>query len=219
MSPGFYERIGKRWLDATFAAGGLFLLAPVLCAAALAVKLNSRGPVFFRQTRVGLNGVTFRIFKFRTMIQDAARQGPLLTADGDPRITRVGKWLRKAKIDELPQLFNVLAGHMSLVGPRPEVPKFVATYSDTQKKVLRVRPGITGPSIIIDEEERLALQLDKEKYYVETIIPEKMHVDLEYAENIRFWEDIRQIANTFPLIAGRIISTQRPEVQVAQKES
>jgi lipopolysaccharide/colanic/teichoic acid biosynthesis glycosyltransferase len=219
MPTNFYVQRGKRWLDAACAAGGLILLSPLLCAAALAVKLNSRGPVFFRQSRVGQFGRTFRIFKFRTMIQDAARRGPLLTADGDPRITRLGKLLRKTKIDELPQLLNVLVGDMSLVGPRPEVPKFVETYTEKQKPVLRVKPGVTGPSIIIDEEERLGVQADKEKYYVETILPEKIRVDLTYTENIRFWVDVRLIANTFPLIAGRIFSSHRPRVQVAQRQS
>jgi lipopolysaccharide/colanic/teichoic acid biosynthesis glycosyltransferase len=148
MPTGAYIRSGKRCLDAACAAGGLLLLSPLLCAAALAVKLNSRGPVFFRQIRVGLDGKTFRIFKFRTMVQDAAHKGPLLTADGDPRITRSGKWLRKTKVDELPQLLNVLAGDMSLVGPRPERPELLVNLALAipffEERMRDIKPGITG---------------------------------------------------------------------------
>ena len=219
MESTFYFRYGKRWLDVTCSALGLVVLSPLLFAAAMAIRLTSSGPVFFRQVRVGLQGRTFRIFKFRTMVQDAALKGSSLTAEDDPRITRTGKWLRKSKIDELPQLFNVIAGDMSLVGPRPEVPQFVASYPPAQRKVLDVRPGVTGPSIIIDEEERLACHADREKYYIETILPLKLSVDLAYTEHIRFWHDLKVILNTLPLIAGRIGVGQRSRVPMAQRES
>src|ERR1700679_2722259 len=132
VKPTLYSLVGKKCLDASCAFLGLVLLSPLLCLAALAVRISSPGPVFFRQARLGQFGRPFRIFKFRTMVVDNGARGSLLTASGDPRITPVGRWLRATKLDELAQLLNVLRGEMSLVGPRPEVPEYVASYTERQ---------------------------------------------------------------------------------------
>jgi lipopolysaccharide/colanic/teichoic acid biosynthesis glycosyltransferase/nucleoside-diphosphate-sugar epimerase len=205
MTMMFYRHAGKRYLDAMCAFIGLIVLSPLFAVVAIAVKLTSPGPAFFRQDRVGLNGNLFKIFKFRTMITaKAPAANSLVTASGDPRITKLGAWLRVTKIDELPQLINVLLGHMSLVGPRPEVSKYVNIYTDRQKHILRARPGMTGASINIYEEELLAAQADKEGFYINTILPAKLEVALQYCENISFWNDLKLIAGTFPMIFGRL---------------
>ncbi len=180
----FYTKAGKRWLDLALASTGVVVLSPVLLSAALAVRLTSAGPIFFRQVRVGLDGRPFRIFKFRTMYVDRSSADSLLTASGDSRITSVGRFLRSAKIDELSQLFNVLAGDMSLVGPRPEVPKYVAVYTEEQQRVLSVKPGVTGPAANMLEEELLAGQTDTEQFYLTTVLPAKLRIDCDYCENV-----------------------------------
>lgn len=199
----FYPRFGKRCVDFVCALAGLIVLSPVLVAVAIAVKLTSPGPAFFRQNRIGRHGEPFAILKFRSMIHGGSPSGSLLTAAGDPRITPFGRWLRATKIDELPQLINVLIGDMSLVGPRPEVSRYVATYSKRQRAVLAERPGITGASINIYEEELLAAQHDKEAYYLHHILPEKLEVDLNYCRHITLSTDLNLIAGTFPMIFGR----------------
>src|SRR5262249_15243700 len=151
-------------------------LSPLLFLAALAVRLSSPGPAIFSQVRIGRFERPFRILKFRTMRQTPPNSGSLLTATGDSRITPLGRWFRKLKIDELPQLFNVVVGHMSLVGPRPEVPLYTSTYSASQKEIFAARPGITGASIILNEEELMAAQSDKERFYLTTILPAKLQV-------------------------------------------
>jgi lipopolysaccharide/colanic/teichoic acid biosynthesis glycosyltransferase len=182
----------KRSVDVLLSALGLLLMLPVLLVIALLVKLDSRGPVLFRQTRVGLGGRPFRILKFRTMVDGAYRMGSRLTAKRDPRVTRVGRVLRRLKLDELPQLLNVLRGHMSLIGPRPEDPYFVGLYSSEQRRVLSVRPGIVGPSQIFGRNEADSypegLQ-DTEAYYVHHILPGKLKRDLEYVDSASFWGD------------------------------
>jgi FlaA1/EpsC-like NDP-sugar epimerase/lipopolysaccharide/colanic/teichoic acid biosynthesis glycosyltransferase len=203
MSQSLYLRTGKRWFDAACALIGLVVLSPFLFLVAFFVKFTSRGPAFFRQVRVGQFGRPFRIFKFRTMKEVRSGSCSFLTAEGDPRITPIGKWLRKAKIDELPQLINVLMGDMSIVGPRPEVPRYTAEYTVRQKKILLVKPGITGPSVIVGEEELLASHLNKEIFYLTTILPAKLDIDIAYCERINFMEDVKLILLTFWKIFAR----------------
>jgi lipopolysaccharide/colanic/teichoic acid biosynthesis glycosyltransferase len=195
---GFYVRHGKRIFDVIGAMVALVIASPILLLCALAVLLESRGPVFFRQWRVGKNGKPFQVFKLRTMIHGADKRGPKITASGDTRITRVGRVLRKTKIDELPQLFNVLRNEMSLVGPRPEVPEYTVKYSLVERKVLDVQPGITGPASLahINEEQLLAGRTDKEHFYVNTIMRHKLEIDLGYCRNVSFFEDLKNILLT-----------------------
>ncbi|MFZ1405869.1 MAG: sugar transferase [Anaerolineae bacterium] len=161
------------------AAVGLMLLSPLFCWIALWIKLTSPGPVFYRAVRVGQDGRPFRLYKFRSMIVGTDRQGPGITATGDPRITRVGRFLRRAKLDELPQLINVLLGDMSLVGPRPEDPRYVAFYTPEQRRVLSVRPGITSPaSLAYRHEEQLLAGEDWETHYRTRVLPDKLALDL-----------------------------------------
>ena len=198
MTNSFYARTGKRWLDAVCAFLGIVLLAPVFSLLAILVLVTSGWPIFFRQERTGLAGESFRICKFRSMTGKSGRTGDLLTAAGDARVTAFGTWLRRTKCDELPQLFNVLAGHMSLVGPRPEVPLYTQTFTTRQRATLQVRPGITGPAAMnyIAEEKLLAEQQDKEAFYLNVLLPAKLECDLRYLESIAFNTDLKLIANT-----------------------
>lgn len=183
----------KHAVDFVLALFGVLCLAPVLLVIAILIKLDSPGAVFFRQKRVGCGGGSFDIFKFRTMVDGAYRMGSRLTVKRDPRITRLGRLLRWAKIDELPQLFNVVRGDMSLIGPRPEDPHFVEFYTPEQRGVLSMRPGIVGPSQILgrDEVENYPEGLsDTEMYYVEQILPGKLKRDLDYVETATFWGDM-----------------------------
>ncbi len=185
--------MAKRGVDILVSVVGLVLFAPVLILIALLIKLDSSGPVFFRQARVGRHGKSFRIFKYRTMVQGAYKMGSRLTTKRDPRVTRVGQILRWFKLDEVPQLINVLLGDMSLIGPRPEDPHFVAFYDPRQRRVLDVRPGMLGPSQILgrDEIESYPEGLkDTEQYYVDHILPEKLERDLEYVETASFAGDM-----------------------------
>jgi lipopolysaccharide/colanic/teichoic acid biosynthesis glycosyltransferase len=202
MTPTFYTRFGKRFLDVVLSFAGLVVLSPFLLVVAAAVKLSSRGPALFRQVRAGRFEKPFRILKFRTMRQSAS--GPLITAAGDSRITPLGKLLRKTKIDELPQLFNVLVGDMSLVGPRPEVPLYTAKYSEVQRKVFSARPGVTRPDIAMDEEALMAGQADPDAFYISTILPAKLALDLAYCQNVRFGEDLRIILVTLWRLALQV---------------
>ena len=193
------SRPAKRVLDVVVAACGLLILSPLLLGAALAIKRDSAGPVFFRQTRVGRRGTTFRIHKFRTMVHDAPAPVLPLTGGDDARITRVGTWLRARRIDELPQLFDVLRGDMSLVGPRPELPQWVARYpADLRARVLAVKPGITDPSTLAfaDEAGLLAQSTDPERDYVEVILPRKLQLAADYAECATLASDLRVLAAT-----------------------
>ena len=185
-----YIRFGKRCFDAVISLSGLLFLSPFLLLIAIVVRLTSRGPALFSQIRTGQFGKPFRILKFRTMRMAPPGSGPLITASGDPRITPLGRWLRKTKLDELPQLFNVLAGHMSLVGPRPEVPLYTSRYTEQQKEVFSARPGITGPSINFDEEELLAGRADRENFYFTVVMPAKLEIHRAYCANIRLKEDL-----------------------------
>jgi lipopolysaccharide/colanic/teichoic acid biosynthesis glycosyltransferase len=192
----------KRAFDLVLAAVGLLLLSPLLAAIAVWIRIDSRGPVLFRQERVGRHGACFRIHKFRTMAIEPAG-GSLsalpLTIGADPRITRAGAWLRRTKLDELPQLIDVVAGHMSLVGPRPEVPRYVALYPPELKaKVLSVRPGITDPSSIEyrDESALLARAADPEREYVEVVMPAKLRAAAGYVDRMSLATDLRVLGAT-----------------------
>jgi len=201
----FYTCFGKRWFDVIVSFAGLLLLSPLLLLVAIAVRLSSPGPALFSQTRTGQYEKPFRILKFRSMKLAPAGSGPLLTVAGDSRITPFGRWLRKTKIDELPQLINVLVGQMSLVGPRPEVPLYTARYSDRQKRVLLAKPGVTSLQINFDEEDVMAGCPDKESFYLTTILPAKLEIDLMYSENIRFLEDQRIILQTVAEVFRRML--------------
>lgn len=191
--------MGKRLFDWLASTCGLLVLAPVLLLLAVWIKLDSPGPVFFRQERVGQGGKLFRIHKFRTMVSDAERRGLQITVGADARVTRVGQWLRKYKIDELPQLLDVWLGNMSLVGPRPEVPRYVACYpADVRDLVLSVRPGITDKASIEfkDENEILGRSVDPNKAYIEEVLPIKLRYYIEYAKNHSLLGDISLILTT-----------------------
>lgn len=191
--------MAKRLFDWLASTCGLLVLAPVLLLLAVWIKLDSPGPVFFRQERVGQGGKLFRIHKFRTMVSDAERRGLQITVGADARVTRVGQWLRKYKIDELPQLLDVWLGNMSLVGPRPEVPRYVACYpADVRDLVLSVRPGITDKASIEfkDENEILGRSVDPNKAYIEEVLPIKLRYYIEYAKNHSLLGDISLILTT-----------------------
>ncbi|MBK7459492.1 MAG: sugar transferase [Betaproteobacteria bacterium] len=195
----------KRLFDLLGATLALLLLSPLLLVVALAVRLDSPGPVFYRQQRVGRGGVPFKIHKFRTMRHGAG--GPLLTVGDDPRITRVGAFLRRTRIDELPQFIDVLLGHMSLVGPRPEVPRFVALYPpELRARVLAVRPGITDPASLafIDEARLLAAAADPEREYVQVILPAKLQHAAEYAERASLATDLGVLWRTLRLLLRQV---------------
>lgn len=186
----------KRWFDITMALIGLVILAPVFVVVAILVKLDSPGPVFFRGERVGQDGNIFHILKFRSMVSDAASKGAAITCRGDPRVTRVGRWLRKTKLDEIPSLVNVLRGEMSLVGPRPEAPSWVKRYTPRQRAVLSVKPGITGlAQIKYRSEEELLKGADLEAEYLK-IMNDKLTIDLGYMENRSIALDISILWNT-----------------------
>lgn len=174
-----------RFFDILFSSLGVVVLSPLFLVLAVWIKLDSKGPVFYKQSRVGKNDVDFRLYKFRTMVVNADKKGLITVGGRDPRVTRAGYFLRKYKLDELPQLVNVLRGNMSLVGPRPEVRKYVEMYTSEQRKVLSVKPGLTDYASIhyIDENEVLAKSDDPEKTYVEVIIPEKIRYNIKYIEN------------------------------------
>lgn len=194
--------MSKRAFDLLAASIGLVLLAPLFALIALWIKFDSPGPVFYRQLRVGRGGVLFNIFKFRTMVVRQADKGEL-TVGRDPRVTRAGRFLRHYKIDELPQLINVVLGTMSLVGPRPEVPRYVACYPpEVRKAVLSVAPGLTDWASILykDENAILGRAADPERAYVETILPAKLEYYLRYVREHNFWIDIQIIFRTLAAI-------------------
>ena len=174
-----------RFFDFILSLVGLVVLAPIFIVLAIWIKMDSQGPVFYKQVRVGQNGIDFGLFKFRSMVVDADKKGLITVGGRDPRITRSGYFIRKYKLDELPQLINVLLGDMSLVGPRPEVRKYVELYTDEQQKVLSVKPGITDYASIeyMDENEILGKSNDPEKTYIEEIMPEKIKYNMKYIQN------------------------------------
>ena len=192
------QLIAKRAMDIAISAAALCVLWPVFLLIALAIVIDDPGPVFYRQVRVGRGGRPFRIFKFRTMVVDADKKGLSITVGRDSRITRVGAFLRKTKLDELAQLLNVLCGQMSFVGPRPEVPRYVELYTPYQRQVLLVRPGITDYASIAyrNENDLLAGADDPEKMYIETIMPDKIELNMKYLREISPLADLRMILKT-----------------------
>lgn len=187
----------KRLFDVGVATSGLLLLSPLLLVIAVLVKLSSPGPALYRAVRTGRNGASFQLLKFRTMVLGADRLGPGITSASDQRITPIGRILRRTKIDELPQLFNVLRGDMSLVGPRPEDPRYVALYTPEQRQVLSVRPGITSlASVAYRNESALLSGPDWENVYVEQVMPAKLALDLDYARNPTLRKDISILLQT-----------------------
>jgi lipopolysaccharide/colanic/teichoic acid biosynthesis glycosyltransferase len=193
----------RRLIHSAIALTLLVLLSPVLLLLALLVRLSSPGPVFFRQERVGRAGRLFRIYKFRTMRVN--RGGPQVTSGADPRITPIGAWLRHWKLDELPQFLNVVRGEMALVGPRPEVPRYVAHYTAEQRKVLSVPPGITGLTQLRyrNEEELLREAADPESVYLKEILPAKLALDFEYLRRRGAWTDLRVLVATLRRVLSR----------------
>jgi lipopolysaccharide/colanic/teichoic acid biosynthesis glycosyltransferase len=189
----------KRSFDFLAALIALFVLSPVLLVVALIIKVGSPGPVFYRGVRIGLNGLPFRIYKFRTMVINAENLGGSATAEDDPRITPIGKFLRGHKLDEIPQFLNVLVGDMSLVGPRPEVQKYVDMYSDEERAILDLRPGITDWASIWNSNEAAVLEgsKDPEKTYEELIRPTKLALQLFYARNQSIRADLKILLHTF----------------------
>ena len=203
----------KRLFDLLASSLGLLLLAPLFLVLAILIRLDSSGPVFFRQERVGRAGKFFRIHKFRTMVTDADRRGSQITVGADPRITRVGRWLRSTKLDELPQLLDVWIGNMSLVGPRPEVPRYVLFYPpETRDLILSVRPGITDWASIEfkDESQVLGRASDPHISYVHEILPVKCKYYLDYVRERSFWGDILIIFATFRALAIKVMLSGRP---------
>lgn len=204
MRNSFYAAYGKRAFDVLSAFCGVVLVSPILILGAAAVKLSGPGPVLFKHKRVGMGGTPFFVYKFRTMRAGADKTGASITVGGDSRVTAVGKLLRKTKIDELPQLFNVLKGEMSLVGPRPEVPQYVELFRDDYSKVLLVRPGITDFAAIeyANEEEVLAKYPDPHVAYKSEVLPAKIRLYQKYIDQISFGTDLAIIFRTFARIAG-----------------
>ena len=195
----------KRLFDILASGLGLVVLSPLFAVLAVWIKADSRGPVFYRQTRVGRDNKDFRLFKFRSMRPDSDKLGLITVGGHDPRVTRSGYYIRKYTLDELPQLINVFKGDMSLVGPRPEVRKYVDMYTPAQMRVLSVRPGITSLASIRyrNENDILAVADDPDRCYVEKVMPDKLAIDLEYVGRATLWNDIRLIFSTFKEIIAK----------------
>lgn len=189
----------KRIFDLFFAFLGIMLLLPIYLLIAIFIKLDSKGEILYKQERIGKDGIPFYVLKFRTMVPDAFSKGALTVGSRDPRVTGVGFYLRKYKLDELPQLFNVFFGEMSFVGPRPEVKKYTDLYNENQRVVLSVKPGITDYASIKyrNENDLLAQSSDPEKLYIEEIMPEKLNLNLKYINDNNVFKDIKIIINTF----------------------
>ena len=188
----------KRIFDIIVSLVALIILSPLILILALIVRFTSPGPIFYMASRVGLNGQPFKLFKFRSMVINADKVGPGITTSGDRRITPIGKILRRTKMDELPQLLNVLRGDMSMVGPRPEDARYIAMYTPDQRKVLDVRPGITSlASVKYRNEEAMLIGKDWETTYVNEIMPAKLAIDLEYVQHASVMRDIEIMFRTF----------------------
>jgi lipopolysaccharide/colanic/teichoic acid biosynthesis glycosyltransferase len=215
LKPEHYST-NKRLFDLTGATMGLLVLSPFGLLIGLLIKLADGGPIFYRQIRIGQFGKAFGIWKFRSMVVNAEKLGPSITKDKDPRITRVGRFLRKTKLDELPQLWNVLVGEMSLVGPRPEVPRYVELYSLEQREVLNWKPGITDLATMLFRDEETLLQgTEAERFYIEHCLPKKIELNRQYAARAGLFEDIRIILQTVWLVAlGGTRIAQKPAAEV-----
>lgn len=200
----FTEPRLARLLDIMVAATGLLALLPFFLAISVAVKSTSRGPVIYCARRIGKGGRPFYLYKFRTMVADADKHGPGITTAGDSRVTRVGQLLRRTKLDELPQLFNIIRGEMSLIGPRPEDPRYVQHYTPRQRRVLAVRPGVTGAaSIKYRNEENLLRGEDWERVYINEIMPDKLALELAYLEKRTLRSDLLLLLETFLIVLRR----------------
>ncbi len=195
----------KRAFDIIASGLGLICLSPLFVVLAVWIKCDSKGPVFYRQVRVGRDNKDFHLYKFRSMRPDSDKLGLITVGGHDPRVTRSGYYIRKYKLDEFPQLINVFLGDMSLVGPRPEVRKYVNMYTPEQMRVLSVRPGITSLASIRyrNENDILAAAEDPDKCYVEQVMPDKLSIDLEYVTKANFWNDIKLIFSTFKEIIAK----------------
>lgn len=195
----------KRLFDIVASGLGLLVLSPLFLILAIWIKLDSKGPVFYKQIRVGRNNNDFQLFKFRSMRVGSDKKGLITVGERDPRITRSGYFIRKYKLDEFPQLINVFIGDMSLVGPRPEVRKYVEMYTPEQMHVLDVRPGITDMASILyrNENELLEKADDPDKFYVEVVMQDKLRINLEYVAKHSFWFDIKLIFKTFWAIVAK----------------
>lgn len=193
-----FNKVVKRIFDLICSTLGLIVLSPILIAITIRIKTGSDGPVFFKQIRVGEKNKEFEILKFRTMVVDAEKLGMQITVGNDSRITKIGKFLRKYKLDELPQLINVFKGDMSFVGPRPEVPRYVKFYNEEQRKVLEIKPGITDLASIRyrDENDLLGESENPDDFYINTIMPDKLALNLEYINNNNVFCDIYIILKT-----------------------
>jgi len=214
---GRWKSLCKRAFDLLVALPALVILSPLIGVVALLVRLDSSGPVLFAQERVGLGGARFQLRKFRSMRHVAGRSGALVTGRGDPRVTRVGRWLRRTKLDELPQLWNVVRGDMSLVGPRPEVPRYVEYFTPAHRRVLEVRPGITDPATLAfrhEEDLLAAVPLGKrEEYYLREVLPRKLEINLAYLDRAGFWSDLGVLLAT----VGALF--RRPPGRTSEPES
>ncbi len=199
MRDNFYIKHGKRAFDFLVSLIGLIILSPLFGIVSILIKIHDKGPIFFKQKRIGQNFKPFYIYKFRTMIINAENKGPLITKEDDPRITALGKFLRKFKIDELPQLINVLKGDMSLVGPRPEVEKYVNFFKKDYKEILKIKPGITDYATIYFKDEELILKKfaknneNIEEVYLKQILPQKIKFYKKYLQEISFFTDLKLI--------------------------
>jgi len=203
----------KRFCDVVIAGASLILLGPIVGALAILILLDAGGPVFYFGTRIGRFGRPFRIVKFRTMVPDAESRGGSCTSMNDPRITSVGRWMRKFKLDELPQMFNVIKGDMSLVGPRPEVQKYTDLFDEEEMQILSIRPGITDWATLWnpDEEAILAGRSDPEQIYLEQIRPEKIRLQLKYVRERNLWVDFKILFSTAGLLLKRCLIGSSPE--------
>ena len=199
---GTGSRTGKRVFDVCVAIAGLILLSPLFVGIAIAIRCTSPGPALFRQLRIGFRGRPFTILKFRTMVAGAPSLGPNVSPADDPRVTRIGAFLRRRYLDEIPQLLNVVRGDMSLVGPRPETPEFVALYTPEERRVLEVRPGMAGPSTLAFESEAkvLAGTDDPYCYYVDRLLHERVGADLEYLERQSFLYDLHVLLKSVLMV-------------------
>ena len=208
----------KRVFDIVFSLFGIAVLAPVMIVCGLLIRLSSRGPIFFRQELVGVKFRPFRILKFRSMVVGAPKLGAQVTVRGDARVTTIGRLLRKTKLDELPQLFNVLLGDMSFVGPRPEVPEYVNLFKTDYEELLRVRPGITGIASITyrDEEGLLAAASDPKQAYISEVLPEKIRLGKLYVDRQSIMLDVRLIIMTLLKIVG--VEPKLPDLPILESK-
>jgi lipopolysaccharide/colanic/teichoic acid biosynthesis glycosyltransferase len=212
------NNLGKRVMDVALALILIVATLPLQIAIACLVKVGSRGPVLYRAERVGLNGKRFAALKFRTMQANSDRSGPRITAVDDHRITTSGRWLRESRLDELPQLWNVLLGQMSLVGPRPEDPYFVAMYTKEQRSVLTVRPGLTGPAQLLFRTEATSLAFaDADQSYANSVLPAKLAVDMEYVVTRTLLSDLVILGRTTVMMVRLLVSSRKAPPPIANQ--